>query len=87
MGKKLKTNQEVLIKPTKCKGLKNIPNSWGHQKYSGEFLRVSVDTQKDVNNKLARYGTLRDFVIHHIEGIKMKDKMRIDFCKNCTCQD
>ena len=87
MAKTLKSGQEVLIKPINCNGLKNIPNAWGHQNYSGEFLEVSVDKQKDVNNKLARYGTLRDFVIRHIDGIRMMDKKRIDFCKNCTCQD
>jgi len=87
MAKSLKPNQEILIKPSICNGLKNVPNAWGHQNYSGQYLQVSVDKQKDVNNKLARYGTLRDFVIHHIEGIKMTDKKSIDFCKNCTCQD
>ena len=87
MVKTLNSGQDILIKPIICKGLKDIPNSWGHQNYSGEFLKVSVDKQKDVNNKLARYGTLRDFVIRHIEGIKLMDKKKIDFCKNCTCQD
>jgi hypothetical protein len=87
MEKKLNTSQEVLIKPINCKGLKDVPNAWGHQKYSGQYLRISVDNQKDVNNKLERYGTLRDFVIRHIEGIKMKGKSSVDFCKNCTCQD
>lgn len=87
MAKTSKSTQEVLIKPIICNGLKNVPNAWGHQNYSGEFLKVSVDKQKDVNNKLARYGSLREFVIRHIEGIKMTDKKKIDFCKNCTCQD
>jgi len=87
MGSKLNTNQEVLIKPAICNGLADVPNAWGHQHYSGEYLQISVDKQKDVNNNLKSYGTLRDFVIRHIEGIKMKDKRSIDFCKNCTCQD
>lgn len=87
MEKNLNPNQEVLIKPITCNGLKNVPNAWGHQNYSGKYLQVSVDKQKDVNNKLARYGTLREFVIRHIEGIKMKGNKSIDFCKNCTCQD
>lgn len=79
--------QETLIKPTICNGLKEVPNSWGHQRYSGDYLKVSVDNQRDVNNHLASYGTLRDFVIRHVEGIKMKNKHKIDYCKNCTCQD
>ncbi len=87
MESSLNKNQETLIKPANCKGLADVPNAWGHQKYSGEYLRISVDKQKDVNNNLAKYGTLRDFVIRQIEGIKMKDKKSIDFCKNCTCQD
>jgi len=87
MGTTSNKNQEILIKPAICKGLANVPNAWGHQNYSGEFLQIYVDKQKDVNNNLAKYGTLRDFVIRQIEGIKMKDKKSIDFCKNCTCQD
>jgi hypothetical protein len=80
------SNQQTLIKPVTCNNLKDVPNSWGHQRYEGKYLRVSVDSQRDVNNNLARYGTLRDFVIRNIEGIKLKGKQSVDFCKNCTCQ-
>lgn len=79
------SSQEIIIKPVICDGLNNVPNAWGHQKYSGEYFKVSVDNQRDVNNNLASYGTLRDFVIRHIEGIKLKEKQKATYCKNCTC--
>lgn len=86
MSTTVNISEEVLIKPVNCNGFKDVPNSWGHQKYSGEFLKVSIDRQRDVNNRLDRYGTLRDFVIRHIEGIRLKDKQKVNYCKNCTCQ-
>lgn len=79
--------QETVLKPGLCEGLHNVPNAWGHQRYSGEYLRISVDNQKDVNNNFSSYGTLRNFVIRHIEGIRMKNKMKVDYCNHCTCQD
>ena len=79
-------NTETLIKPVSCNNLRNIPNAWGHQRYDGKYLKVSIDRQLDVNNKLAVYGTLRDWVIRHIEGIRLKGKSTVDFCKNCDCQ-
>ena len=86
MSVKENSIQETLIKPIVCHGLQDVPNSWGHQKYSGDYLEVSVDKQLDVNNNLAQYGTLRDFVIRHIEGIQLKEKQKVTYCKNCTCQ-
>lgn len=74
------------IKPVECNNMKNIPNAWGHQRYEGKYLKVIVDKQRDVNNKLQSYGTLRDWVIRHIEGVKLKGKSEIDYCRNCTCQ-
>ncbi len=78
-------NTETKVKPTICRGLEDIPNAWGHQHYNGEYLKIKVDRQVDVNNHLDRYGTLRGFVVRHIEGIKLKGKDRIDICDNCTC--
>lgn len=83
----IKGHLETFIKPVSCNNMKNIPNAWGHQRYEGKYLKVIVDQQKDVNNKLDSYGTIRDWVIRHIEGVKLKGKANVDFCKNCTCQD
>jgi len=77
--------QKTVIKPVICDGLKNVPNAWGHQKYSGEYFKIYIDKQRDINNNSASFGTLRDFVIRHIEGIKLKEKQKVTYCKNCTC--
>lgn len=77
---------ETFIKPVTCNNLKDVPNSWGHQRYEGKYLKVVVDGQRDVNNNLAKNGTLRDFVIKNVEGIQLKGKSTVNFCKNCTCQ-
>lgn len=86
MSSSLIREQETYVKPIGCNNMRNIPNAWGHQRYEGKYLKVSVDKQKDVNNKLDNHGTLRDWVIRHIEGVKLKDKSQVDFCKNCSCQ-
>ena len=87
MAENNSNSQETLIKPAICNNLKDVPNSWGHQRYEEKYFKVVVDKQRDVNNNLSRYGTLRDFVIRNIEGIRLKGKSDIDFCKNCNCQN
>jgi len=87
MSENISSPQETLIKPVSCNNLKDVPNSWGHQRYEGKYLKVVVDSQLDINNNLAQNGTLRDFVIRNVEGIRLKGKSGVDFCKNCTCQD
>ncbi len=86
MSTSINITQETLIKPVICAGLRDVPNAWGHQKYSGDYLQISIDKERDTNNNLDSYGTLRDFVIRHIDGIKLKNKQKITYCKNCTCQ-
>jgi len=78
--------REILIKPKNCKNLKDIPNAWGHQKYDGQFYRIKVDKHRKVSHQLPSFGTLRDFVIRHIEGVKPIEKQKVDYCSNCSCQ-
>ena len=71
-------------KDIKCCYELECANAWGHQKFDGEFQRRKNDKQIDVNNKLARYGFIRDFQVNYVDGIRLKGQEVSDFCKSCN---
>ena len=70
-------------KTIKCCYELECPNAWGHQKFNGEFFRRKTDKQIDVNNKLAKYGFIRNFQINYIDGIRLKGYEISELCKSC----
>ena len=70
-------------KSVKCCYEVECPNAWGHQKFNGQFFRRKNDKQIDVNNKLARYGFIKDFQINYIDGIRLKGQELSGLCKSC----
>ena len=71
-------------KSTKCCYEIECANGWGHQKFNGVFSRIKNDKQIDVNNKLARYGFIRDFQVNYIDGIRLKGREVSAHCKSCS---
>jgi len=70
-------------KTIKCCYELECANAWGHQKFDGKFYHRKNDKQIDVNNKLAKYGFIKDFQVNYIDGIRLKGHEVSDFCKSC----
>ena len=60
------------------------PNAWGHQRFNGTFMNRKWDKQIDVNNKLSKYGFIKDFQVNYIDGIRLKGSEISDLCKSCN---
>jgi len=47
------------------------PNCWGKQEYDGKFRKMYKDEQVDVNNHEANYAFIQEFMVTHLDGIKL----------------
>ena len=59
------------------------PNCWGRYEYDGEIRKVARDRQIDVNNGVERYAFIQDFVVNHIDGIRLRHDDRGFICPKC----
>jgi len=59
---------------------------WGYQKYDGKIRTLLKDKQIDVNNYQERYTLIRDFVVNHIDGIKLRESL-IEPCEDCKSRN
>ncbi len=59
------------------------PNCWGRQEYDNEIRELYKDKQVDVNNHEANYAFIQDFVVTHINGIKLKRGNNSLECPTC----
>ena len=59
------------------------PDCWGHQEYDNMIREMYKDKQIDVNNHSANYAFIQDFVITHINGIKLKKGNNGYECPTC----
>lgn len=55
---------------------------WGYQEYDGKIRTLLKDKQIGVNNHSERYTLINDFVVNHIDVIKLK-KSLIESCEDC----
>ena len=62
------------------------PNCWGHQKYGGKVVEAMLDKQIDINNHKEKHAFIQDFVVNHLDGIRLKkDKDReYEVCNTCS---
>ena len=60
------------------------PNCWGHYEWDGEIRRVARDRQIDINNGVARYAFVQDFVVKQIDGIRLRDSRDGASCPRCS---
>ncbi len=59
------------------------PNCWGEQEYDKQIREMYEDKQIDVNNHSANYAFVQDFLVNHIEGIKLKKGNNGNECPTC----
>lgn len=59
------------------------PVCWGYQEYDHKIRKVYKDKQVDVNNHRTSYMLMEDFVVKHIDGIKLKEA-EVDSCPTCS---
>jgi len=59
------------------------PNCWGEQEYDNKIRTMYIDRQIDVNNNDANYAFIKDFVIKHIDGIRLKRGNNSSECPMC----
>lgn len=59
------------------------PNCWGEQEYDKQIREMYEDKQIDVNNHSANYAFVQDFLVNHIEGIRLKKGNSGYECPTC----
>lgn len=62
------------------------PNCWGTQEYDDQIREMYKDKQIDVNNHQANYAFIQDFVVNHIDGIRLKKGTSSLECPTCKVQ-
>jgi hypothetical protein len=75
---KKKTQDEFTEAP---KGF--CPNCWGDQEYDNVVREKFKDVQIDVNNHEIKYAFIQDFVVTHMNGIKLKSTIKGRECPTC----
>ena len=59
------------------------PNCWGVQEYDNLVREKYADTQIDVNNHSAKYAFIQNFMVTHMDGIKLKNTIKGKECPSC----
>ncbi len=47
------------------------PNCWGTQEYDNQIRELYKDRQIDVNNHKDHYAFVQDFIVNHVNGIRL----------------
>lgn len=58
-------------------------NCWGVYEYDSKIREIARDRQIDVTNGVERYSFIKDFVVNHIDGIRLRDEGLGSTCPNC----
>jgi hypothetical protein len=59
------------------------PICWGHQAYNNQIRKIVKDHQIDVNAGREKYAFIQDFVVNHVDGIKLKNTIHGTECPKC----
>jgi len=51
------------------------PNCWGDQEYRNVIREKYKDIQIEVNNRASKHAFIQDFVVTHLNGIKLKNSV------------
>ena len=79
--KRLFNAKEPDVFDTAPKGV--CPNCWGDQEYGNVIREKFKDAQINVNNKESKYAFIQDFVVTHLDGIKLKSSVHGTECPTC----
>jgi hypothetical protein len=58
------------------------PVCWGYQEYDHKVRMLFKDKQIDVKNHQTTYLIIKDFVVNHIDGIKLREG-KVKKCPTC----
>ncbi len=59
------------------------PNCWGKQEYDNEIRDMVEDPQIEVNAGSRKYAFIQDFVVNHIDGIRLRSAISGLECPRC----
>lgn len=59
------------------------PNCWGQQEYGDQIRDMARDRQVDVNNHRSRHAFVQDFVVQHVDGIRVRGIGKGGACPTC----
>lgn len=59
------------------------PVCWGESEYDGEIRQLYKDKQIDVNNHQANHAFIKDFVVNHVDGIRLRKMENGYQCPKC----
>ena len=59
------------------------PNCWGRQEYDNVIREMYMDKQIDVNNHKAHYAFVQDYIVNHVNGIKLIKGTSSYECPTC----
>jgi len=59
------------------------PNCWGDQEYGNMIREKYKDVQISVNNRESKYAFIQDFLVTHLDGIKLKSTIKGVECPKC----
>lgn len=59
------------------------PNCWGDQEYGNVIREKYKDIQIEVNNRESKHAFIQDFVVTHLNGIKLKSTVHGSECPTC----
>ena len=62
------------------------PNCWGDQEYGNVIREKYKDAQIDVNNQKSKYAFIQNFIVTHLNGIKLKSTVNGQECPSCKVQ-
>ena len=58
-------------------------NCWGYEQYGGEILKVARSREIDLRNGRARNAFIQEFVVNHVDAIRLQDDGAGPYCKSC----
>ncbi len=59
------------------------PNCWGSQEYGDQIREIEKDFQLEVGKGSANYTFIQEFVVNHIDGIKLRNSLEGLECAKC----
>lgn len=75
---KKKNGGEEIISPEDL-----CPNCWGSQEYGDVVRKLEKDFQLEVNRGSGKYDFIKEFVVKHVDGIRLKNKVDGLQCEAC----